>query len=242
MARIYQNPPLIEAVFELSFNNLHWNSTIPGIFYNKISKDFPSLNERKSLNIGFDAKTAQVSRSEEVVTQFKNEENNTIVQLAPAFLSINKLPEYESWESFKKVIQKVLKAYDQIVEFDSITHIGLRYLNEINVPEGHTYNNIKKYANLLPAVPKGHEDESLSFQTQFQFPGGTGETKGLKISTQRPKKDKPDPLLIEFFYHKQPKESIQLKEISKWLDETAHPEIDTMFEETFTKDSKEIFN
>jgi len=40
-----KNPPLTEAVFELFYQASDWNPATPGIYYSKVSKDYPVITQ-----------------------------------------------------------------------------------------------------------------------------------------------------------------------------------------------------
>src|SRR3989338_8004784 len=48
MGKRYSNPPIIEVVCEFRLTPAReWDSTIPGLFYKKIDKDFPVKEEKQ---------------------------------------------------------------------------------------------------------------------------------------------------------------------------------------------------
>src|SRR5882672_10952662 len=98
MARIYEEPPLIEAVCEFHFEPGHeWDWTIPGLIYPKLSKDFPKKREQRLFQLQVQAGPQEMTQSlkgQGARMQFLKEDERALIQVGPDTLAINHLKPY----------------------------------------------------------------------------------------------------------------------------------------------------
>src|SRR5712692_6393770 len=138
MARVYKFPPIREAVCEFRFEpSQPWDSTVLGLVYEKIKEEFPKKRQPSSLQVSVrtEAGEAENIRGPSNRMQFLREDERALVQVAPDFLSVSHFKPYSKWELFKGIIEKALIAYRQLNETKGVRRLGLRYINQINIPE-----------------------------------------------------------------------------------------------------------
>ncbi len=51
MRKKYKNPPVVEALCEFFFSGSKWDSTIPGMFFDKIKQDYPIKKELDQIGV-----------------------------------------------------------------------------------------------------------------------------------------------------------------------------------------------
>ena len=103
----YKNPPLAEAVFELFFSTAEWNSAIPGIFYGLIKDKYPKITQNQGgIGVVIGNQGMKIGGGNPDITQFRNEKEDTIIQLSSNMLTVNRVPEYTTWEDFLPQIVK----------------------------------------------------------------------------------------------------------------------------------------
>ncbi|NLI56111.1 TIGR04255 family protein, partial [bacterium] len=101
MEREYKNPPLVEALCEFQFIPLQpYDSTIPGLFYEKIKEEYPEKQEQVGINFqlqatekGFEQKIIQNFPPK---IQFFKSDKTSLVQIARELLVINCLKPYQT--------------------------------------------------------------------------------------------------------------------------------------------------
>lgn len=124
--------PLIEAVFELRGKLEPSFSLIPGRIAAALSADYPQASETELARFG-----TMVESPEEagliITHQYRSSDGKRLVQLGPGGISVNSLA-YTGFANFRACISAVLKTYFEVAVVQSVTRIGLRYLNR--VPSG----------------------------------------------------------------------------------------------------------
>jgi uncharacterized protein (TIGR04255 family) len=166
----YKNSPLVEAVFEYFFHSAEWTSIIPGLFYSEIKDKFPNISQNKGgFGVTFDGKGFKIGGGNSDLTQYKNIEGNTIIQLTSNMLTVNKLPKYEGWESFIEIIVYAVESLKKILNINKVERIGLKSLNKIDI-NIHSLENLKKYFTIYPVIPLQYENNLKSIQLNIETP------------------------------------------------------------------------
>jgi len=237
----YLNPPLVEAVFELFYRTSEWSPVIPGIFYNEIKNNFPIITTSQSgFGISVDQRGLMIGGGNHELTQYKSEDNQTLVQLSSNLLTVNKLPEYVSWESYKETIESTISALGKIYKKFEINRIGLRFINKIDIGDSHSFTNFKKYFDVYPIIPSNITKELNSIQLSFESPL-IKDTEILAISLATLKKEpKYNSPVIFQLYLTRIKDISGIK-IEEWI-EKAHSELRDTFENSVTKVCKKEFD
>jgi uncharacterized protein (TIGR04255 family) len=162
MHRNYQNPPIVEALCELSFDpGQPWDGTLPGLVYNEIKDRFPKKRQQAVFQFGIQIggqNPSSVPPSPRPPTQetfsrlqFLSEDERTLIQIAPDVLTVNKLKPYSSWNELKPLISYALENYRKAANPKAIRKIGLRYINRIEIPLAEV--SIQDYLLASPKIP-----------------------------------------------------------------------------------------
>lgn len=238
----YKNPPLTEAVFEIFFTCKEWSPIVPGVFYNEIKSDFPNISQAPggAFGISFDPSGFQIGPGTNDLTQYKSSDNSTIVQLSNGLFTVNKLPRYEGWENYRKVILSALASLEKIVKIDTINRVGLKAINKIDL-KNHTYENFKGCFNVFPSIPQGILINDLSsIQLNIETPA-VPETEILALSlvTLRREPEYEAPAMLQLYYTRI-KDNADIK-MEEWL-ETAHSALHKAFDSILTEQKKKEFD
>jgi uncharacterized protein (TIGR04255 family) len=238
----YKNPPLTEAVFEIFFTCKNWSPIIPGVFYNEIKSDFPNINQAPGglFGISFDASGFQIGPGANDVTQYKSSDNSTIIQLSNGLFTVNKLPHYEGWENYSKIVLSAIASLRKIIVFETINRLGLKAINKIDLKK-HTYENFKSSFNVFPSIPQGILSNDLSsIQLNIETPA-VPETEILALSlvTLRKEPNYEAPAMLQLYYTRI--KDVGGIKIEEWL-ETAHLALHTAFAATITEQKKKEFD
>lgn len=134
------SPPLIEALCEFRFTSSEtWDWTIPGRLYEQIGNEFSERAQVDSVTVQMQVGPGkpplqQIVKGPERV-QLKRPDGSAMVQVGPHLLVINQLRPYSSWEDFRSMILKLLEGYIRLNQQFNLARIGLRYINQIELPE-----------------------------------------------------------------------------------------------------------
>lgn len=237
----YINPPLVEAVFEFFYHSNDWSPIIPGIFYSEIKDKFPNITKNQGgFGISFDNNGIKIGGGgSNELTQYRNESNNTLIQLSNNLLTVNKLPEYDGWDSYLETIKFAINALNRVLNVEKINRIGLKAINKIEI-NSHSYNNFKKYFTIYPLIPKNIKTDLSSIQLNFETPIiDKTEILAISLATLRKEPNYEAPVMFQLYVTRI--REIENEKIEQWL-ESSHKIIVETFENSLTENCKNNFN
>ena len=177
------------------------------------------------------------------ITQFKNEQGDTIVQLSSNMLTVNRVPEYKAWENFMPSIIKALNTLKNLMEINTIERIGLKYINKINAGEKHSFENFTKLFNLYPYTVDGFKYDTKSIQLNIEFPiKKKKEVLSVLIATLKEEQEYMAPILFQLYSTYISREAFDIPMIQSWLDNRAHLQLNEAFQSFLTEDCKKSFD
>jgi uncharacterized protein (TIGR04255 family) len=169
----YPNAPIVEAVFDINVSNtVIVNPIVFENFAKSELKDFPIINKRQNVNVRIDANKGipgQINRTTNLLGYiFSNIQGNRKIQFRLDGFSFNMLRPYSNWEDFSSSAFKYLELYLKLAKPLSVTRIGLRYINRIDLP--YEDDAFTKYIKYLPPVPAGLPKKFEKYFLQMQIP------------------------------------------------------------------------
>lgn len=236
--KIYENPPLVEAVFEFFYITDSWSPIILGAFYSEIKSRFPVISQNKGgFGISINGNGLKIGSGNSEMTQFKNNQNDTIIQLTNNLLTVNKLPKYTGWESFLEIINFAIETLHKVVNVQQVNRIGIKIINKINI-ETHSLENFKKYFTIYPVLP---EDKFSNIKTiQLNLEDELIEKEeviSITLSTLRKDQKMNAPVLFQIYITKV---SNVNPNYNDWL-ENSHKRLTETFENSLTVYCKDKF-
>lgn len=235
----YKKPPLVEAVFEYFFTSKEWTSIIPGLFYSQIKEKFPIISQSKGgFGVTFDGKGLQIGGGNSDLTQYKNKEGNTIIQLSRNMLTVNKLPKYEGWESFIEIIVFAVESINKTLKIDKVERIGLKSLNKIDI-HTHSLDNIKNHFTIYPVIPLNSGKNLNSIQLNIETPIiENKEVLAISLVTLRKEPNYNAPVMFQLYVTRMIDVPSNYRD---WL-EKAHLTLYKSFIQSLTTATKELFD
>jgi uncharacterized protein (TIGR04255 family) len=238
----YRNPPVVEALCEIFFSGSKWDSTLPGLFFDKIKDAYPKKRELEQIgvevSVSKDMQGSRVMRGSKRI-QFIKEDGSQLVQIEKDLLVVNQLKPYPRFEDWKPVIDKMQNLYVQLTESQGIRQVGIRYINRIVIPAGKF--KMEDYFYLYPVVPQSLEAMHGRFMMRLEIPP---KHKGhlLVITFGTAPADSPETStemldLYDIFALPQP---LAITDVDKYIIE-AHENIETAFENSITDKTRELF-
>ena len=242
----YKNPPLIEAVCEFRFDPASpWDPTIPGLLYEKISKNFPKKKKLQIHEMMFTLDTkeeAGIKHQQQFRVreraQFLREDEKLFVQIDENLLAVNHLKPYSSWHEFFSVIQTIYNSYQEISKPKGIQRIGVRFINQIEIPK--ELIELKDFFNFYPFIGEklpqvlGH----VIVGTTFLFENSRDLAKVQLLS--KPAGAGKSIFILDIDYILEKSYTISLSEALNWIND-AHTKIEMIFEESLTNETKKLF-
>lgn len=173
---IYETPPLVEAIIAIHLETGEtWDWTIPGLLYGKLKEQFPKKSQEQSIQfeVAQNAKNPRI-QGVPVKMRFTKEDGSQLVQIAPDMLTYNTVEEgYPGWESFLISFSEIVGSYSQVYPEAKINRLGLRYINDVHIPNDEQENiNLDDWFKLgvqLPEMEQKYSQEGLLMRTTMKF-------------------------------------------------------------------------
>ncbi len=223
-----KHPSVVEAVCELRFAGGVSYTMVPGAMRERLRSKFPTFEVLPTARF-------MGGIPEEVMTpavpqhRFKSQKPNALVQTGPRLLTVNILPVYPSFETFRELILYALQHYRDVAEPGSPVRVGLRYINHIRSSE--INGNLTDYLKCSFDYPSQLPHPAQETAARILLPYGQLGTLGLAVSfPSRVGQGEPGALLdLDFFLNDPP--DFQLDQFPDWLD-GAHSTIYEAFTST----------
>jgi uncharacterized protein (TIGR04255 family) len=169
-SRHYLKPPITEAILDLrvtlpqgfsidTLEEIH--SQVRGNYPQKVPIFAGSIEYQADQNI------VNTSRSQHGF-QFKSENSPYIFQAALGGFTCNHIAPYSSWEQFRSEAKRLWGIYKDICKPISVTRIGLRYINRIEIPK--LAIDFKDYLRVSPEIASDLPQGLSNFYMQLQIP------------------------------------------------------------------------
>lgn len=241
MGRVYENPPLVEAVCEFRFEpSQPWDWTIPGLIYDQVKSEYPIKRQQNMVEFELrQEELAQRLKSGIALMQFLRSDERGLLQVGPDLLTINHLKPYPNWKAFKEMIVRVLGVYRKVVAPKGIRRIGLRYINKIEVSE--QLVEIGDYLLAVPKVPEALPQLFTTFVQRVEIP--LEKDNGLLTlqagSIQQAEREG-TALMLDLDFATQHANKLTLDSAIQWV-EQAHDQVERVFESCITDKSRVLF-
>ncbi len=241
MSKIYENPPVVEAICEFRFEpGQPWDITVPGLVYAKLKDEFPKRREPSfpAEWLPGPAEVKQTLASQLARIQFLREDEQALVQVADNFLSINHLRPYPTWQVFRQMVSRALAVYREIVLPQGFRRMGLRYINRIAVPEERV--EIESFLVAVPRIPARLPQVFTAWAQRVEVPfEGANGVLALQTGSVQGEEAAQAFLLDLDFATLKPQE-VALDQAMVWV-EQAHGIVENAFEECLTDKARELF-
>ena len=239
----YKNPPVVEALCEIFFSDSKWDSTLPGLFYERIKSAYPKKKELQQIgvevNVSKEAQASKVSRGNTRL-QFLKEDGSQLIQIEKDLLVVNQLRPYPKFEEWKPVVDKMLNVYCELAQPKGIKQISTRYINKIVIPAA-TFK-MEEYFYLYPEVPDSLSAMHGKFMMRLEIPP-KNEGHNLIITFGTSTADAPvtSAQLLDLYDIFVSPLLISDRVIDKYL-EDAHENIVVAFENSITDKTRKLFD
>src|SRR5688572_30154538 len=126
---MYKRPPITEAVIELRFK-----PNLDAATMSKVTKKFqneyplpPTMNYHVDVIIGDKKKPSANQRLTGI--RLASSDGTSVVVVSSGSFSVSQLAPYCGWSAFSARFKENLSRFKQVVDFISITRIGVRFIN-----------------------------------------------------------------------------------------------------------------
>lgn len=243
MAKVYENPPVIEALCEIRFDpKSPWDVTIFGHYYDRVSGEFSDKRQMPELEVSLTRRQGGMRgemRKTGTRMQFVRPDGTAMVQLAPHLLVVNQLSPYETWQAFKQLVVDRLIDYEEVAGPLALMQIGLRYINRFDFPmKGFSVASAFGPSDLLPARLR---QATLPFFLRLEIPQNGGERLLLTMGTAESEQVDQVSVVLDLDYRVPIGTRLDAATLTERLDR-AHDRIEEAFESCLTEQLRNRFD
>jgi uncharacterized protein (TIGR04255 family) len=157
--RRYAHPPVVEALCEIYFTGSRWDQTVPGLFYERVRKDYPKKSQMEVTGVEVQiaqghAETRQLACEPRM--RFVREDDSRLIQLGRDLLVVNQVvtpsrpyPHFEEW---REVVHTALGVYRDAAAPKGIDRLGVRYINRVTLSG--TSIRMEEFFRVYPQIPQ----------------------------------------------------------------------------------------
>jgi uncharacterized protein (TIGR04255 family) len=172
LERHYDKAPIREAIIEIQIDQ-----TVPLNLADLeiLSDRVPGYSERRNLLRG--QLTGQLSpgqqptatiKQDQIGYQFIGGEGKHIAGFRLDGFAFSRLAPYQTWEQLRDEAKKLWALYRQLVGSASVTRVGLRYVNQLDLPI--PLRDFRDYIRSYPEISSDLPQQLASFFMQVQIP------------------------------------------------------------------------
>lgn len=162
--------PILEAVVEARFKTSYPRDAIYGMLYKDIVAKFPKAINLPITQLPEEIRKIDPNLQYKPYYKFSNEKY--IFQFGPQLFSLTNYNQYEGWEKFLEQIEECLSIIEKLEIADTITRLGIRYINFFNRADyGDIYNrmNVELLLNKSPIEDQEIYIRALLNLEEFKF-------------------------------------------------------------------------
>ena len=242
MGRLYENPPVVEAICEFRFEpSQPWDWTIPGLVYDKVKSEFPRKRQRNVVEVEMQAEqhhVAQRVKGGVAQMQFLRDDERALIQVGPDLLTVNHLKPYPKWSIYQAMIVNALQVYRQVANPRGLERIGLRYINRMEVP-GPAFE-IEDYIQAVPRVPQPMPQAFRLFIQRVEIPFERANGLLILQSALGVPEENKSALMLDLDFGTLDARSMTLDAVMDWVRQ-AHDEVENAFEACITPQARALF-
>jgi len=234
------HPPLSEVVFELNFPNLFAVETGIAEYQRRVETLYPNSGGEYVVRLPSVAAFGKPSRPEGVGLKpmrsfvFQNQNNSRTVRVSVVNFALV-VTDYVHFENYKGSLIAALIPALEIFQLHHVERVGLRYVNQIRIPDENAGVRYKEYVRspLDSSAFSGHTPSNFLTEVSMDFDG----TKKLTVRSGLllPQSDSPERIyLLDLDCYSIGNVALSSNGIIKLLDEY-HAEIETEFMHAVTE-------
>lgn len=162
------NPPLIEALVEFHFSSdTPWDSTIPGLLYQGIRKQFKKAPRRRNFQIAIEESKKGARLVPEDWSVFEHKQENVLVQVGPRLIAVNNPKPYIGWEKLSEILHGIVGSIHESIEDGRLETVNIRYINRIEIT--HNTTDLTTLFTLFPFIESEKYSEFNGFIVGMRF-------------------------------------------------------------------------
>lgn len=240
MSARYSRSPIVEAVCEFRLPaQCKWDLTVYGSIYEKLRQQFPIKQDVPVRSIEFSEGPGEFQQTVGISTQMQisTEDKRQIIRIGSRTFSLSQKSPYLGWKKMKSQLKEVFGVVSDFVEFNTLSRIGLRYINLVEIQTPHV--KIEEYFNYRPIWPWGElVTNEVMTRCLFVYREGRDACRAI-FSDKKINKENSSSFVLDFDYFLQKPDSVNSGEALHWVDE-AHEAVESLFERSITDKTRSL--
>ncbi|MCF6312165.1 MAG: TIGR04255 family protein [Verrucomicrobiales bacterium] len=174
----FSKAPIVEAIFDFqAASTLERDfETFADESRQMVGADFPTCKKVAFNNFEITQRSPETA---ELVTdsgwlgcEYLNAEENQVLRFRKDGMSFHKLTPYTSYSELLPEVQKYWQQFAEFAQPKSITRLGLRFVNRVQLPAGTKFESLSDYVKVVPHVslPEESHIQNLLSRVQIQDP------------------------------------------------------------------------
>ncbi|MDX8391433.1 MAG: TIGR04255 family protein, partial [Mariprofundaceae bacterium] len=153
----YNKPPIVEAIIGINFSNEIDATEIMSIS-KKFSKYYANNKRMKKFNVGVEIVGTPndnpiTNMHEKVFRNLSSDDMTQQLVIWPETFTISQRAPYSGWDGFFGRFVRDWKIWKRTNKHRTITRIGVRYINRIDIPATEEIIEHEGFLNIYPQVP-----------------------------------------------------------------------------------------
>lgn len=153
--KIYQHPPITEAVIELRTGS-SVSTKDQEKFMRRLIKDYPHSEPRNNVEVRIDPPTGGVTVSNrQQGFCLRSEDQADIITFHDRAMAVARLAPYLGWEALYDHARTAWNHWKRFIISGTVNRVGVRYINRIDIPLGDQDElRLEEYLKFYPLVPQ----------------------------------------------------------------------------------------
>jgi len=200
----WKNPPILEAVLDLRVT-LPSSVGMPQLadFQQGLADHFPTQEPQTTVQFGFEAQPGQAPAVQEPVSdtigyRLQSADGQRVIQVQRFGFSFSRVGNYDSWDKFSQEARELWQRYLEVAAPESVTRLGLRYINRIHIPFGAGPIHLQDYLLTAPEIAADLPQQLQSFFMRLVLPSADGTSLANVIQVVEP--TPPDAVALPFVF------------------------------------------
>jgi uncharacterized protein (TIGR04255 family) len=240
----YKRAPITEAVIEIRLAAALPKEMVDAI-HTRLRRKYPNSMVQNAERVKLDMKERQVTFDErEQQYRLSSLDQTDILLITRLNVVCSRLAPYESWEAFQPRAVDDWNQWKQVVGYQKIARLGIRYINRIDIPIGENSKvDVEEYLKVVPQYPEPEVISSFDKYT-MQITSRFGkENFSLIVNTSTVPSPLVDHLSIAFDLDIGMTENVPQRDDTMWAAfDVMREHKNRLFEACITDKARELFN
>ena len=172
----WKNPPILEALLDI---RVTLPSSVEAValeaFSDGLEERFPLKMPLSTVQFGFEEQPGQPPALQVPISnthgyRFQSADGHKVVQVHREGFTFSRVGSYETWADFSQEAHELWQRYLALAEPETVTRLGLRYINRIRIPMNGGPIDFKDYLLTTPEISPDVPQELVGFFMHLVIP------------------------------------------------------------------------